>query len=184
MGHQLSTFGLNCQVLNGLHLVDEALRAKDMNPAGQPSTFSCQWLTGDALTRELPTADEFQKPPAAEAATTTFDDIEELRKQLDVLNADEGPILAFSADTGKLSGEHLAEASFMKRAFIGWMWLKPRRTFMLKQPEQSSATTKAPTISGSIFPFDEYHLRAVELQLNCRVNVTWHEPPNLGFLFS
>ncbi|KAL3575455.1 hypothetical protein D5086_023556 [Populus alba] len=42
----------------------------------------------EGLTRELPTADEFQKPPAAEAATTTFDDIEELRKQIDALNAD------------------------------------------------------------------------------------------------
>ncbi|KAJ6888900.1 hypothetical protein NC652_029866 [Populus alba x Populus x berolinensis] len=39
---------------------------------------------------------------------------------------------------------------------------------------------KAPTISGSIFPLDEYHIRAVELQLNCRVNIiTWHESPNL-----
>ncbi|KAG6753218.1 hypothetical protein POTOM_043265 [Populus tomentosa] len=42
----------------------------------------------EGLTRELPTADEFQKPRAAEPATTTFDDIEELRKQLDALNAD------------------------------------------------------------------------------------------------
>ncbi|KAL9335376.1 hypothetical protein Peur_072557 [Populus x canadensis] len=42
----------------------------------------------EGLTRELPTADEFQKAPAAEPATTSFDDIEELRKQLDALNAD------------------------------------------------------------------------------------------------
>ncbi|KAJ6875809.1 ubiquitin-like modifier-activating enzyme 5 [Populus alba x Populus x berolinensis] len=42
----------------------------------------------DGLTRELPAADEFQKFPAAEPATATFDDIEELRKQLDALNAD------------------------------------------------------------------------------------------------
>jgi hypothetical protein len=42
----------------------------------------------EGLTRELPTADEFQKAPAAEPATTSFDDIEELRKQLVALNAD------------------------------------------------------------------------------------------------
>ncbi|KAJ6294265.1 hypothetical protein OIU76_022365 [Salix suchowensis] len=42
----------------------------------------------EGLTRELPTADEFQKIPVTEPATTTFDDIEELRKQLDALNAD------------------------------------------------------------------------------------------------
>ncbi|XP_061953687.1 ubiquitin-like modifier-activating enzyme 5 isoform X1 [Populus nigra] len=42
----------------------------------------------EGLTRELPAADEFQKFPAAEPATATFDDIEELRKQLDALNAD------------------------------------------------------------------------------------------------
>ncbi|KAL9375524.1 hypothetical protein Peur_032403 [Populus x canadensis] len=42
----------------------------------------------EGLTRELPAADEFQKFTAAEPATGTFDDIEELRKQLDALNAD------------------------------------------------------------------------------------------------
>lgn len=42
----------------------------------------------EGLTRELPAADEFKKFPAAEPATATFDDIEELRKQLDALNAD------------------------------------------------------------------------------------------------
>ncbi|KAG5230326.1 thiF family protein [Salix suchowensis] len=42
----------------------------------------------EGLTRELPTADEFQKIPVTEPAATTFDDIEELRKQLDALNAD------------------------------------------------------------------------------------------------
>lgn len=52
-----------------------------------PSLSSLDALP-EGLTRELPTADEFQKPPAAEPATTTFDDIEELRKQLDALNAD------------------------------------------------------------------------------------------------
>ncbi|KAH8492856.1 hypothetical protein H0E87_022195 [Populus deltoides] len=57
--------------------------------------------TSSGLTYELPTADGFQKPPAAEPATTSFDDIEELRKQLDALNADLGPILAFSADTAR-----------------------------------------------------------------------------------
>ncbi|KAJ4850111.1 hypothetical protein Tsubulata_000582 [Turnera subulata] len=42
----------------------------------------------EGLTRELPNADEFHKFPAAEPSATTFDDIEELRRQLDALNAD------------------------------------------------------------------------------------------------
>lgn len=41
----------------------------------------------EGLKHELPTADEFHKLPATEPSTT-FDDIEELRKQLDALNAD------------------------------------------------------------------------------------------------
>ncbi|KAJ4825132.1 hypothetical protein Tsubulata_041338 [Turnera subulata] len=57
----------------------------------------CEPLRGDVsssdalpegLTRELPNADEFHKFPAAEPSATTFDDIEELRRQLDALNAD------------------------------------------------------------------------------------------------
>ncbi|KAL6175043.1 hypothetical protein ACLB2K_051686 [Fragaria x ananassa] len=40
----------------------------------------------EGLVRELPTADDFQKP-AAEAADTNVDDLEELRKQLDALNS-------------------------------------------------------------------------------------------------
>ncbi|KAG6754197.1 hypothetical protein POTOM_042208 [Populus tomentosa] len=76
---------------------DAAIRAK-IGPKFQGWPYSASMFTvsesqisdalPEGLTRELPTADEFQKPPAAEAATTTFDDIEELRKQLDALNAD------------------------------------------------------------------------------------------------
>lgn len=40
----------------------------------------------EGLVRELPSADDFQKPPA-EAADSTIDDLEELRKQLDALNS-------------------------------------------------------------------------------------------------
>ncbi|KAJ8772299.1 hypothetical protein K2173_027476 [Erythroxylum novogranatense] len=43
----------------------------------------------EGLKRELPTADEFQNtPPAAVPTTTTVDDLEELRKQLEALNAE------------------------------------------------------------------------------------------------
>ncbi|PIN06190.1 Molybdopterin biosynthesis-related protein [Handroanthus impetiginosus] len=42
----------------------------------------------DGLVHELPSADEFQKPPVLEETTTTFDDLEELRRQLEALNAD------------------------------------------------------------------------------------------------
>ncbi|WCJ36260.1 Ubiquitin-like modifier-activating enzyme 5 [Euphorbia peplus] len=41
----------------------------------------------EGLARELPDADEFHKVPASETSTT-IDDLEELRKQLDALNAD------------------------------------------------------------------------------------------------
>ncbi|KAL0407883.1 UNVERIFIED_CONTAM: Ubiquitin-like modifier-activating enzyme 5 [Sesamum radiatum] len=42
----------------------------------------------EGLVHELPSADEFQKPPAsAETTTTTIDDLEDLRKQLEALNA-------------------------------------------------------------------------------------------------
>lgn len=40
----------------------------------------------EGLVRELPSADDFQKPPA-EAADSTVDDLEELRRQLDALNS-------------------------------------------------------------------------------------------------
>ncbi|XP_050224176.1 ubiquitin-like modifier-activating enzyme 5 isoform X2 [Mercurialis annua] len=40
----------------------------------------------EGLMHELPTADEFQKFPVAEATTTTFDDLEDLKKQLESLN--------------------------------------------------------------------------------------------------
>ncbi|KAF2302652.1 hypothetical protein GH714_000586 [Hevea brasiliensis] len=41
----------------------------------------------EGLTHELPSADEFQKLPDADTTTATIDDLEELRKQLDALNA-------------------------------------------------------------------------------------------------
>ncbi|KAL0327635.1 UNVERIFIED_CONTAM: Ubiquitin-like modifier-activating enzyme 5 [Sesamum angustifolium] len=43
----------------------------------------------EGLVHELPSADEFQKPPAsAETTATPVDDLEDLRRQLDALNAD------------------------------------------------------------------------------------------------
>ncbi|XP_059641435.1 ubiquitin-like modifier-activating enzyme 5 [Cornus florida] len=42
----------------------------------------------EGLTRELPSADEFQKPPASQDTANSIDDLEDLRKQLDALNAD------------------------------------------------------------------------------------------------
>ncbi|KAK4401096.1 Ubiquitin-like modifier-activating enzyme 5 [Sesamum angolense] len=43
----------------------------------------------EGLVHELPSADEFQKPPAsAETTATPIDDLEDLRRQLDALNAD------------------------------------------------------------------------------------------------
>ncbi|OMO71640.1 UBA/THIF-type NAD/FAD binding protein [Corchorus olitorius] len=42
----------------------------------------------DGLTRELPSADEFQKPPTSGATDNAIDDLEELRRQLEALNAD------------------------------------------------------------------------------------------------
>ncbi|CAI0446477.1 unnamed protein product [Linum tenue] len=42
----------------------------------------------EGLTRELPSADHFQKPQAAEPSATIVDDLEELKKQLEALNAD------------------------------------------------------------------------------------------------
>ncbi|XVF49626.1 hypothetical protein PTKIN_Ptkin04bG0028600 [Pterospermum kingtungense] len=42
----------------------------------------------EGLTRELPSADEFQKPSASGAVDTAIDDLEDLRRLLDALNAD------------------------------------------------------------------------------------------------
>ncbi|KAL3619055.1 hypothetical protein CASFOL_036625 [Castilleja foliolosa] len=42
----------------------------------------------DGLVHELPSADEFQKPHVSEEITNSFDDLEELRRQLESLNAD------------------------------------------------------------------------------------------------
>ncbi|XP_022729974.1 ubiquitin-like modifier-activating enzyme 5 isoform X3 [Durio zibethinus] len=42
----------------------------------------------EGLTHELPSADEFPKPPASRATDTTIDDLDDLRRQLDALNAD------------------------------------------------------------------------------------------------
>ncbi|GMJ05869.1 hypothetical protein like AT1G05350 [Hibiscus trionum] len=41
----------------------------------------------EGLTRELPSADEFQKPQPSGATDTAIDDLEDLRRQLDALNA-------------------------------------------------------------------------------------------------
>lgn len=41
----------------------------------------------EGLVHELPSADEFQKPHVPEETTTTIDDLEDLRKQLESLNA-------------------------------------------------------------------------------------------------
>ncbi|XP_015577562.1 ubiquitin-like modifier-activating enzyme 5 [Ricinus communis] len=58
----------------------------DSEPETKDATSSDKLPEG--LARELPTADEFQKFPAAETSTTTFDDLEELKKQLEALNTD------------------------------------------------------------------------------------------------
>lgn len=42
----------------------------------------------EGLVHELPSADAYQQPPAAEETTTPADDLDELRKQLEALNAD------------------------------------------------------------------------------------------------
>ncbi|KAK6250250.1 hypothetical protein QUC31_007748 [Theobroma cacao] len=42
----------------------------------------------EGLIHELPSADEFQKPPASEALDTGIVDLEDLRRQLEALNAD------------------------------------------------------------------------------------------------
>ncbi|KAK8604644.1 hypothetical protein V6N13_099576 [Hibiscus sabdariffa] len=56
----------------------------------EPEKSSCG-TTADALpeglTRELPSADEFQKPQPSGATDTAVDDLEDLRRQLDALNA-------------------------------------------------------------------------------------------------
>ncbi|KAK6920510.1 THIF-type NAD/FAD binding fold [Dillenia turbinata] len=41
----------------------------------------------EGLMRELPTADDFQKPPVSEPTVSSNDDLDELRKQLEALNA-------------------------------------------------------------------------------------------------
>lgn len=42
----------------------------------------------EGLVRELPTADEFQKPCDPQEMIDSVDDLDELRKQLEALNAD------------------------------------------------------------------------------------------------
>lgn len=42
----------------------------------------------EGLVRELPDADEFNSVPVAQETSDTADDLEELRKQLEALNAD------------------------------------------------------------------------------------------------
>lgn len=41
----------------------------------------------EGIVHELPSADKFEKPPAAEEITDAMDDLEDLRKQLDALNS-------------------------------------------------------------------------------------------------
>ncbi|XP_050224175.1 ubiquitin-like modifier-activating enzyme 5 isoform X1 [Mercurialis annua] len=57
----------------------------DNEPGMLDATTSADALP-EGLMHELPTADEFQKFPVAEATTTTFDDLEDLKKQLESLN--------------------------------------------------------------------------------------------------
>lgn len=49
-----------------------------------------RFLTGalpEGLTHELPVADEFEKLPVSEASTNAADDLDDLRRQLEALNA-------------------------------------------------------------------------------------------------
>lgn len=41
----------------------------------------------EGLVYELPSADEFEKPPVPESTATVVDDLDELRRQLESLNA-------------------------------------------------------------------------------------------------
>lgn len=59
----------------------------DNEVEGVQATSSSVATLPEGLTHELPRADEFTKFPAAEPTTTTFDDLDELRKQLEALNA-------------------------------------------------------------------------------------------------
>lgn len=56
------------------------------------SSFSNVLSPSDALpeglTHELPTADEFEKQPTPETTFNSVDDLDDLRRQLDALNAD------------------------------------------------------------------------------------------------
>lgn len=47
----------------------------------------CSDTLPEGLTRELPSADEFSKLPAPGPADMSMDDLEELKKQLEALNA-------------------------------------------------------------------------------------------------
>ncbi|GFZ07899.1 NAD(P)-binding Rossmann-fold superfamily protein [Actinidia rufa] len=63
----------NISVVDDSELVTADVRSSDALPEG--------------LVRELPSADEFQRPTSPEETTNSVDDLEDLRKQLDALNA-------------------------------------------------------------------------------------------------
>lgn len=58
---------------------DSDLPAKEVGTSG---------ALPEGLAHELPIADEFEKLPASEESTNHFDDLEDLRRQLEALNAD------------------------------------------------------------------------------------------------
>ncbi|GFZ11937.1 NAD(P)-binding Rossmann-fold superfamily protein [Actinidia rufa] len=64
----------NISVVDDSELVTADIRSSDALPEG--------------LVRELPSADEFHKPTAPQETINPVDDLEDLRKQLDALNAD------------------------------------------------------------------------------------------------
>ncbi|XP_057473479.1 ubiquitin-like modifier-activating enzyme 5 [Actinidia eriantha] len=64
----------NISVVDDSELVTADIRSSDALPEG--------------LVRELPSADEFHKPTALQETINPVDDLEDLRKQLDALNAD------------------------------------------------------------------------------------------------
>ncbi|GMP34139.1 hypothetical protein CsSME_00007139 [Camellia sinensis var. sinensis] len=64
----------NISVLDDSEVLTTDVKSSDALPEG--------------LVRELPSADEFQKASAHQDTTNSMDDLEDLRKQLDALNAD------------------------------------------------------------------------------------------------
>ncbi|OMO84102.1 UBA/THIF-type NAD/FAD binding protein [Corchorus capsularis] len=60
----------------------------EMESTGATSSGITADALPDGLTRELPIADDFQKPPTSGATDNAINDLEELRRQLEALNAD------------------------------------------------------------------------------------------------